>query len=423
MARTILANGNLIAGDAPPQRATVIVEDDLIVDVMDAPPPGEAGDQVFDLGGKTIMPGMILGHFHAAYHDLGSVPAPFGLEATPALHALRAAKHFRMALDSGFTGVIGAGIAYGIDAAMKLAIAEGTQVGPRIMAGGHNVGTTGYSSDNGFPSHWQIGARGGVLRCDGPEEFRRGVRQEIKDGVEIIKLFLTGGHGSRPPASQWEMSRDELAMAVSTATERGAKVRAHVTAADAILHAIEIGVHIVDHGDGLDELCIERAVERGTFIAPSLLFPYALLRAAPGTPYAEAMREPYERLAAILPRANAAGVNLILGDDHGAKGLPHGDYAAELELYVKEVGIAPLDVIRWATRNGAMAMGLGDKCGTIAPGKFADLLVVDGDPLADIGILRDRSKLLLIMKGGAAHKNALDDLPARSGARSGEAAR
>jgi len=409
MARTILANANLIAGDCAPRRATVVVEGEVIAAVLDAPPSPQAGDHFHDLAGRTVMPGMILCHFHATYRELGAIPGPFGLDAPPALHAMRAAAHYRLALDCGFTGVIGAGSPYNIDAAMKQAIAEGTLAGPRIVASSHNIGTTGYSTDLSFPSYWQIGARGGVARCDGPEEFRRTVRQEIKDGAEIIKLYLTGGHGSRLSAQQWEMSRDELDMAFRTATERGVKVRAHATSRDAILHAIELGIHIVDHGDGFDEACIEAAVARGTFVAPSLLFPRETMRHGAGSPYAEAMREDYERVVSILPRANAAGVRLILGDDHGARNVPHGNYAAELELYVKDVGIPPLDVIRWATCNGAAAMGLGEQSGTIAPGKFADLLVVDGDPLEDIAVLRERDRLLLIMKGGLAHKNMLGE--------------
>ena len=413
MSRLVLANANLIGwGERPPCRATVVVYGETIEAVLESPPAASPADRFVDLKGRTLMPGMVLGHFHAAYRELGSVAAPFGLEAVPALHAMRAAAHFKMALDSGFTGVIGAGVPDGIDAAMKAAIEEGSQIGPRIFACGHNVGTTGFSTDGSFPSHWEIGANGGLRRCDGPEGFRRAVRQEIKDGAEIIKLFLTGGHGSTAPTDQWEMSLDELHMAVRTAAERGAKVRAHTTGREAILHAIEAGIHIIDHADGMDDDCIEKCVKHGTFVAPSLLFPRTMMRNAAGSAYAEGMRAAYSHMVAILPRANAAGVRLILGDDHGAMGMPHGEYAQELELYVKDVGIPPLDVIRWATRNGAAAMGLADKCGTIEPGRLADLLVVDGDPVNDISVLRDRSKLMLVMKGGVACKDELDRIGA-----------
>ena len=159
----------------------------------------------------------------------------------------------------------------------------------------------------------------------------------------------------------------------------------------------------------MDRECIDRLVAAGTFVAPSLYFPHSLLsRSAPALGFTASMRSDFEHMCRILPEANAAGVKLVIGDDYGAMGLPHGSYAGELALYVREAGIAPLDVLRWATRHGAELMGLGDQLGTIAAGKLADLLVVDGDPVADISILQDTDKLLAIMKGGALIK---DELP------------
>lgn len=410
MTRIVLQNANLVDGNSPPRRATIVLRGDCIEAVCAEPPMAAPDDQLIDLDGRTVMPGMVLGHYHASYKDIGAVPSPFGLEASPSLQAMRAAKNFRLALECGFTAVISAGAPHGIDAAMKAAIEEGTMVGPRIMACGRDVGTTGHGNDLSFPSYMQIGASGAVARCDGPEEFRKAVRQEIKDGAEIIKIFATGGHGTHPPAAQWQLSREELAAAIETANERGAKARAHIANVDAMLFAIDHGIHILDHGDGFDDACIEKCLEHGTFLAPSLHFPKVMMAIAAGSVYAEGMRPDFEWMAVILPKANAAGVKIILGDDYGAMGFPHGSYADELDLYVNDIGIPAVDVIRWATRYGAEAMGLGDRCGTIAPGKLADLLVVDGDPVADIRILRDRPKLLAIFKGGVGFKNELASL-------------
>jgi imidazolonepropionase-like amidohydrolase len=315
-------------------------------------------------------------------------------------------------MDCGFTGVISAGAPYRIDPAMKKAIAEGTATGPRIMTCGRDVSTTGHCNDRSYPSHWQIGATEGMCIVDGPEGFRRAIREEMKDGVEIIKIFATGGHGVNTPAEEWQVSREELAAAVAAATERGAKIRAHIGNGEAALFAIETGVHIIDHGDGFDDACIEAAVKHGAFLAPSLHFPKVMMTVAPGTAYAESMREPFNEMAGILARADAAGVGILLGDDYGAYGFPHGIYAQELPLYVEAAGVSPLTVIRWATVNGAAAMGLQDQCGRVAPGMLADLLVVDGDPSQDINVLCDQANLLAIYKGGAAHKDQLDRLPA-----------
>lgn len=413
MAKTILRNANVVDGSQPGYRATVVISGDSIEAVIqgsDADYVATADDRVIDLGGRTVMPGMVLGHFHGTYKDLGLTPSPFGLEAPAALQALRAASNYRLALDCGFTGVISAGSPNAVDAAMKSAIAEGSAAGPRIMACGRDVSTTGHLNHTSFPSYWQIGATGGVLACDGPEGFRRAVRQEIMDGSDIIKIFATGGHGVPSPAERWEVTPEELDMAVRTADARGAKVRAHLANRDAILCAIELGVHIVDHGDGFDDACIEAAVKKGTFLAPSLLFPKVMMQVAAGSALAEGMREGFEKMAAILARADAAGVKIVLGDDYGAYGFPHGLYAQELPLYVDAAGVDPLTVIRWATRNGAAAMGLEGICGNIAPALQADLLVVDGDPLADIEILQDRDNLLAIYKAGIAHKDELAQL-------------
>jgi imidazolonepropionase-like amidohydrolase len=282
-----------------------------------------------------------------------------------------------------------------------------------MMAGSRDVSTTGHAGDKSFPWYWDVGARGAINRADGPDEFRRAVRQEIKEGAEIIKMFVTGGHGTVAPSERTEMSRAELDAGVEAAHERGALVRGHIANRDAIHMALDAGIDVVDHGDGLDEGGIERMVELGTFLVPSQLFPvrFAEAMGSGGLGFTAAMQADIERSLAILPKANAAGVKLLCGDDYGAIGLPHGCYADELEFYVKEAGIAPLDVLRWATRNGAELLGRARELGSVREGYLADLLVVDGDPIADIAILRDRARLLAVMKGGALVKDDLGVLP------------
>jgi imidazolonepropionase-like amidohydrolase len=144
-------------------------------------------------------------------------------------------------------------------------------------------------------------------------------------------------------------------------------------------------------------------VGQGTFLVPSQLFParFADMMSGSGLGFGAGMAQDIERALAILPVANEAGVKLLIGDDYGAMGLPHGRYADELEFYVKEAGIAPLDVLRWATRHGAELMGRGHELGAVREGYLADLLVVAGDPLADIGVLQDRARLVAVMKGGS----------------------
>jgi imidazolonepropionase-like amidohydrolase len=412
MARLILENARILDGDNPPRQGTLVVEDERIRSVGSEPVPHRPGDRIIALSGRTVMPGMVLGHYHAGYWKMQAGRTPLGLDAPPALQGVRAAANLRLALECGFTGVIGAGSPNGIDGAMKVAIAEGTIVGPHVMACSRDVSTTGHSSDKSFPDWWEIGAKGGVNKADGPDGLRRVVREEIKNGAEIIKLFVTGGHATGGPGTIWEMGRDEFAAAVTAAHERGVKVRTHIANRDAILLALDLGVHIIDHGDGFDDACLDKILECGAFLTPSLFFPKVMMAAMPGQYFTDLMIEPYREMAGILPRLNAAGVKLLIGDDYGAMGFDHGRYAEELDLYVNEMGIPALDVIRWATRNGAEAMGMGSETGTLESGKLADLLIVDGDPIADITILQDRGRLLGIMKCGAWIKDELAGLEA-----------
>jgi imidazolonepropionase-like amidohydrolase len=372
------------------------------------------GDRVIELDGRTVMPAMVSSHFHATYHELGSKPAPFGLEEPPALQAVRAAHHLELLLRSGFTGAVSAGAPFAIDASMKMAIAEGVFPGPRLMAGSRDVSTTGHAGDKSFAWYWDVGAKGAINRSDGPAEFRRAVRQEVKEGAEIIKMFVTGGHGTVAPAEQTEMTREEITAGIEAAHQRGVMVRGHIANREALHMALDAGIDVVDHGDGLDEAAIERMIESGTYLVPSQLFPARFAEmmggSGAGLGFTSAMAADIEKALAILPTANSAGVKLLVGDDYGAIGLPHGRYADEIEFYVKEAGIPPLDVIRWATRNGFELMGRGHELGSVREGFLADLLVVDGDPLGDIAVLQNSERLLAIMKGGTLIKDELGSL-------------
>ena len=230
----------------------------------------------------------------------------------------------------------------------------------------------------------------------------------MKRGAEMIKLFVTGGHGVLTPKDRLEMTPAEFTAAVDTAHERGAHIRGHIVNKRAILLAVEAGIDVIDHGDEIDEECIAGIVERGIFVAPSVLFPKTFLsQMGAGLGFSDQMRADLDRTLEILPEANAAGVKLVVGDDYGAVGFAHGRYAEELEVYVRDAGIPALEVLRWATKHGAELMGRGDELGTVAEGKLADLLVVDGDPLEDVAVLQDRARIVAIVKDGQFVKDEL----------------
>jgi imidazolonepropionase-like amidohydrolase len=407
MGRTFFRRANLIdgAGNPPKKNATVVIDGDRIAAVGtngDAPKP-TAQDVVYDLAGRSLMPGMVQCHYHVAYDNISDL-LDIDMKHPPTMLTLIAAKNAELLLRSGFTGAVGAGTLHNIDVTLKRAINQGMIPGPRFVAGGRDIVTTGDSVDF-HPSWWKLQMEGLGCICDGPEEFRKAVRDEIKQGVEIIKLYPTGGHGLKWPAEVMTMTIDEMKAASDAAHERGKMIRGHIISKRGILAGLEAKLDVIDHCDHMDEECIDGLAKSGTFVVPSLYFPYMMveqerLTGKAAFPGVDAMERGLENSYRNLPKAQAAGVKLVIGDDFGTSAMPHGDYAKELAAYVKGAGIPALEVLTWATRNGAELLGMADDLGTIEAGKLADLLVVNGDPVKDIGILADRKNLDVVMKDG-----------------------
>jgi imidazolonepropionase-like amidohydrolase len=401
MTRLALTGARLIDGINPAvDGATVVIDGDRIAEVGSGPPPEDV-EAVVDLAGRTVMPGMFTCHFHSTYHELGSKPnMPYGDEYPPSYLALIAAKNLKSALDCGFTGVVGAGGSHHVEGGVRQAIHDGLIAGPRFWSSSRELSTTGHSND-GVPWYWGMPTSGAVHLCDGADGFRLGVREEIKRGAQVIKLFVTGGHGTTAPKDRIEMTRDELAAAIDAAHQRGVLIRGHLVNKPAILMALELGIDIVDHCDAMDDEIIAALVDTGATVVPSLYFPKRFLETyGSGLGFgADAITADLEHMYSVIPKAQAAGVRFVLGDDYGAMGFPHGDYGGEFRLYVEKAGITPLDLIGWATRNGAELVGRSHDLGTVEAGKLADLIVVDGDPSIDIGVLADR-RPVAVLKGG-----------------------
>jgi imidazolonepropionase-like amidohydrolase len=405
MGRTFFTAANLIDGSNPPRlNTTVVVDGERIAAVGsggDIPKPA-ARDTVYDLGGKTLMPGMVMSHFHPAYNNISGL-MDIDLKWPPTYLALVAAKNADLLLRSGYTASVGAGTPHNIDATLKEAIRDGLIQGPRMVACGRDVVTTGGPVDVN-PDFWKLGLEGLCHVCDGPEEFRKAIREEIKRGADIIKLYVTGGHGFEMPADKVSMTFEEVQAAAQSAHDMGRKVRGHIVSRKAVMDALHAQVDLIDHADAMDDECIDLMVKQGTFVTPSLYFTaktIEMMRKLKGTSQEWLSREErwLELAHRAVEKANKAGVKLLIGDDFGTSWMPHGTYAEELDYYVKH-GFAPLDVITWATRNGAGLLEAGDELGTIEAGKLADLLVVNGDPSRDITLFKDRGNLDVVMKGG-----------------------
>jgi len=403
--RTYFVDANLLDGEHPAKPgASVLVEDNRIALVETGPVAPQSGDVVINCAGRTLMPGMVSGHWHPTYRDVTSaLMPPLGFERSPAAHAYVAADSARKAIEAGVTSVVGANCPFDIEPALRDAVEEGLLVGPRMVPCSRDLITSGDSNDT-LPYWWDARVLAGVRLCDGPEEFRKAVRDEIHRGAEMIKLFPTGGHGVRLPAEMMSMTRQELGAAVEAAHNLGARARAHVACKAGIMRCLEAGVDIIDHGDGLDEECIQAMVETGAFLLPSIHgfskvaeeFSAEDIQADPTVAHAvEGVRE----MCHTLPAAIAAGVRVCLGDDYGGAGLPHGSYGQELDIFVRKASIPPLDVIRCATVNGGQLFGRDD-LGLIAEGYLADIIVVDGDPSEDVTVLGDISNIATVVRDG-----------------------
>lgn len=421
MNRLVLTNVNLLDGENPAVRnRTVTVEGDRITSVAAELPSTDDGDRVVDLQGCTVMPGMATCHYHSTLPSGANGGfAPYGYEFPPAYQALLAHRNLMTALEQGYTIVVGAGSARETDPGIKQAIEDGLVLGPRFVPSGRELSTTGHANDLSTPWHWGVPEMGAARNCDGADAFRYAVRDEVKKGVEVIKLFVTRGHLVKGANKSMEMTRDELAAAIETAHERGVLIRGHLAGKEAIMMSIDLGIDIVDHCDEMDDEVIAALAETGTFVVPSIHYVKAFLdmseaKASTATPYTESTREALaesrrnlEFMYDALPKAEAVGVRLLLGDDYGGI-LRHGQYGEELHTYVEDAGFSPLAVIRWATRNGADLIRRGDDLGTIEAGKLADLLVIDGDPSVDIGVLADKLPRA-VLKGGQVACGALPD--------------
>lgn len=424
MKRIFFMGSTLLDGINPPQGdITVVIQGNRITAVgrgANVPAP-ETQDEVYDISGKTLMPGLFQCHMHAAMDNLRSYQE-LDMKYPANYLTLVAARNAERLVRKGFTSAIGAGSPANIDVVLKHAIVAGLIVGPRFYPCGRHLVTTGESLDY-MPRFWKSGIDSGFgLVCDGPEEFRKAVRGEIKDGAEIVKVHVSGGHGSNIPLQHMAITFKELKAACETAHERGKKLRAHAASKEGILLSVRAGADLVDHVDFFDDECIEAFLKNGTSIAASVLNLTRSIKAAEGrstteshTSFATGMSSPFfnsiildkgemaralDNMRTFLPRALTAGVNIINGDDFGGASSPHGTYAEELVAYVQEVGISARDVITWATRNSARFIGDAD-LGVVSVGKIADLLVVDGAPAEDITVLRHQSNLLVIMKDGA----------------------
>ena len=409
---TAITNATLIDGTSadPVRNATIIIDDERITQIgAGVAAPRDA--EVIDAGGCTVMPGMIDCHVHMLYHPASLQER---LLTPPTLQMFLGARNARETLDAGVTSVRDAG---GTPQGFKMAIDRGLIPGPRMKIAVTALSQTGGHGDSTMPSGVRVRALSGMGPewpenvVDGPDAVRKAVRAILRAGGDVIKLMSTGGvlsPSDEPGHTQF--TPEEIAIMVQEAAAAGKTCMAHAQGTQGIKNAVNAGVASIEHGIWLDDEVMAEMKRRGTFLVPTLVAPLWVLRNAenaPGSVLPQSVRKTKEVMAdhkASITRAVAAGVRIAMGTDSGVG--PHGHNAEELELMVA-CGMTPMQAIVATTKTASECIYTQADTGTLEPGKLADLLIVDGDPLADITVLQHRATLSLIMQGVRVHTNAL----------------
>jgi len=406
--QTVIVNGQLVDGTGAPAvpDAVVVVKDGRIAYAGPArgAPAVPPDVKRIDAHGGTIMPGLVEAHFHATYFnvaDLADLDIKYPVEFVTILAACNA----KLALECGYTAARSGGSLHNIDVWLKKAIEDDLVPGPRLAASGREIcGAGGLMDWN--PEHLKLGMEGLILLINGPDEGRRAVRKLVKDGVEWIKTYPTGDAAAPDTADHHTlcMTFDEMAAVVAEAHNYHRKVTGHCRATQGIMNALRAGFDCIEHATFMDEEALDLLLARATPVVPALQFEHASIEKGPRfgmtQPVVDGHKETLEGGAESARLIQKAGGKLGMGGDYGFAWNPHGEYAKELTFFVRFVGFTALETITCATRNGAEIMQRGHEFGTVEPGKLADVLVVDGDVLADIAVLEDRSRFLAVMQGG-----------------------
>ena len=394
---TVYRNATLFQADDEnvESNASLWVEDGVIryTGADQGLPALPADVETIDLGGKFIMPGMTETHAHLSFADA----SPFAIGDTDVETAtIIAVRNARLMLAAGFTSAVSFGSTYNIDVALRSAINAGEIVGPRLLAAGRDIGATASNVDS----------KGGLSQiADGPWALRKAVREQRRDGVDVVKIFIDGENiNPTNPPGELSFCDEEVHAVVDEAHRRRMRVACHARSAAAVKQAVHAGVDFIGHANYLDDEAVEllAAQNQRVFVGPAIAWEVQYLAqcesigVARQTVIDQGYEAEIEATVKTVHKLRQAGVRLVVGGDYGISIAPHGTYAKDLEYFVDLFGMRPAEALLCATKNGGLAMDPEGRLGTLSTGTIADLVIVDGNPLDDIRILQDHNKLTVI---------------------------
>src|SRR5713101_7352201 len=399
----VLTGATLIdgTGAAPVPDAAVVIDGDRIIAAGPrAATSWPANAEIVDVTGRTLIPGLIDAHDHMASHGYG-LATGWGLDAPASTAHLRTGQVLAEMLAMGYTTVRDAG---GLDAGFKLAIEQGLIQGPRLVLGIQIISPTGGIGDRVSPSGHECCATHDPLLPksvgNGPDEVRDVVRRLVRAGADVIKTATTGGASSRAGHGPLDaaFSLAEMQALVTESHALGRRVMCHALGGPGLRTALMAGVDSIEHGCYLDEEpeLMARMAAQGTFFVPTLTV-YVYHRESPSPHVRARATELYAHHVASVRRALELGVPIAAGTDAGGHGHPKN--ALELQ-YLIDAGLTPMQALRSATQWAARCLGLERELGTIEKGRLADMVVVNGNPLDDLKVLLDSTRIELVLKGG-----------------------
>ncbi len=371
-------------------------------------PELDADIERWDVDGQFVMPGMTESHTHLSYSN--AHPSQLDRQPVP-IAMLDAVDNARTLLGMGFTSAISFGSAQGIDVPLRDSINRGRIPGPRLCASERDIGSTGSNADSNTPD-----SEGRKRIADGPWAVRAAVREIAKANADVVKIFLDGEAISMHAApGVLSYTDDEVNAAVDEAHRRGLRVACHARSAAAVKQAVRHGVDFIGHANYLDDEAVDMLAEHRDrlFVGPGIAWEVQLIERgheiglSRDAMIAHGYQSEIDATISAVKRLREVGVRILIGGDYGLSITPHGTNAKDLEYFVDLFGMSTVEALLCATRDGGAAADPTGMVGTLEADTFADLVIIDGDPIDDISILQDPERITAVIKAGTVHRDLI----------------